>query len=73
MVRVINMPNIMLTLVLVYLVLSDDPVGLRWFSPLQDDLLLIGTALNGIQRDSAWHCGKLSHTHLLLKKLEAEW
>lgn len=31
-----------------YLVLSDDPVGLRRLPPPQDDLLLIGAALDGL-------------------------
>lgn len=49
---------------LLYLILSDDPVGLRWFYPLQDDLFLIGAALNGLQRNGSWYCGE---THLSLK------
>lgn len=47
-----------------YLVLSDDPVGLRRLSPLQDDLLLVGAALNGLQRNSAGNCGKHSEARL---------
>lgn len=47
-----------------YLVLSDDPVGLRWLSPLQDDLLLVGAALNGLQRNSPGNCGKHSEARL---------
>lgn len=47
---------------LLYLVLSDDPVGLRWFSPLQDDLLLISAALKWLQRNRTRHCGN-HHSH----------
>lgn len=46
---------------LFYLVLGDDPVGLCWFSPLQDDLLLISAALKGLQRNRTRHCGKQPH------------
>lgn len=47
-----------------YLVLSDDPVGLRRLPPLQDDLLLIGAALDGVQRNCTGNCGKHSEAGL---------
>lgn len=47
---------------LLYLVLSDDPIGLRWFSPLQNDLLLISAALKRLQRNRTRHCGN-HHSH----------
>lgn len=40
-----------------YLELSDDPVGLRRLPPLEDDLLLVGAALDGLQRNCAGNCG----------------
>ena len=41
----------------VYLVLSDYAVSVRRLPPLQHDLLLVGAALDGLQRDGSWHCG----------------
>ena len=40
----------------VYLVLSDYAVRVRRLPPLQHDLLLIGAALDGLQRDGSRHC-----------------
>lgn len=47
-----------------YLVLSDDPVGLRRLPPLQDDLLLIGAALDGLQRNCTRNCRRHSEAGL---------
>lgn len=47
-----------------YLVLSDDPVGLRRLPPLQDDLLLVGAALDGLQRNCTGNCRKHSEAEV---------
>lgn len=56
-----------------YLVLHDDPVGLCWFSPLEDDLLLISAALKWLQRNCARHCGKPETDLSKQKCLPVSW
>lgn len=52
------------TMLRLYLVLSDDSVGLRRLPPLQDDLLLVSAALDGLQRNCPGNCREHSEASL---------